>query len=147
MQLTHRDVKRILAMVDSAASVAELEFVHNGFHFRFIRDKAATARQAGIPTASPPSQIPIQSKQLRENKETLIRAPAVGRFYPSPPSGQGALIGAGTRVEANQTIAVIRAAMRATAVQAPADGIVKRIFANDGEFVEFDQPVFLIAVT
>ena len=146
MQLTHRDVKKILQIVDGAASAGEFNFVHNGLHFRFTRDKAATARQAAILTASPPSSPPIQSKQLRDEKETLIRAPAVGRFYRSPASGKNALVDARTRVEANQTIAVIKAAMRTTAVEPRANGIVKRIFSNDGEFVEFDQPLFLIAV-
>jgi acetyl-CoA carboxylase biotin carboxyl carrier protein len=147
MQLTHRDVKRILELVDGAASIGEIEFVHNGLHFRFSRDTAPAQRQTPAPPASPQDTRAIQSKQLGNAKEILVRAPAAGRFYRSPASDQSALVDASTHVEANQTIAVIKAAMRTTAVQARDDGAVKRTFANDGEFVEFDQPLFIVAVT
>jgi acetyl-CoA carboxylase biotin carboxyl carrier protein len=91
--------------------------------------------------------VAVQTKQLRAHKEVLVRAPAAGRFYRSPASDQGALVNDSTRVETNLTIAVIKTAMHATAVQPRVDGVVKRTFANDGEFVEFDQPLFIVAVT
>lgn len=56
-------------------------------------------------------------------------------------------VGVGTRVQAEQTVAVIQTATRIAAVQAGSDGILTHIFPKDGEFVEFDQSLFTIAVT
>jgi acetyl-CoA carboxylase biotin carboxyl carrier protein len=156
MQLTHRDVKKILQIVDGATTTREIEFVYNGFHFRFIRDTAPTMAQqpAQIPTSAPPLTSPsslqlhkpVQSEQLRSQQKTAIRAPVTGVFFRNPDSGRAGLIETGTRVQADQTVAVIKTAKRVAAIQAEADGIVEHIFPNDGDFVEFDQLLLTIAV-
>jgi biotin carboxyl carrier protein len=148
MQLTHRDVEKILQIVDGATSTREIEFVYNGFHFRFTRDTLPmTARQpAPIPTSASPfpsssglqHHKPAQSEELRGQQKTAICAPVIGAFFRSPDSG--------TRVQADQTVAVIKTAKRAVAIEAGVDGIVEHIFPNDGDFVEFDQLLLTIAV-
>lgn len=151
MQLTHRDVKKILEIVDAASCVGEIEFVHNGLHFRCSRDPAATRQQTTI-GASPAanrrtSKTDIEKNQRqRDNPETVIHAPLVGRFYRSPAAGQSLPIEAGGPVQAGQTIAAIKTANRITAIQAPGHCIVTHIFPSDGEFVEFDQALFVIRV-
>jgi len=150
MQLTHYDIKKILQIIDSA-TLHEIEFVHNGLHFRFINDTGSTtARQpAADPIASPasPQCSETQSEQARDARKTLIRAFAVGTLYRAPRNGHGASVETGTRVKADQTIAVIKTALSIVPVEAQVDGIVEHIFPDDGDFVEFDQPLFAIAVT
>ncbi len=151
MQLTHRDVKKILEIVDGAARVSEIEFVHNGLHFRCSRDPASTRQQTTIP-ARPPTRAQVSDRdkktgRKRDNREAVIRAPLVGTFHRSPASAQSVSVEAGTRVQASQTIAAIKTANRISPIQTPDHGIVKHIFADDGEFVEFDQPLFVIRVT
>jgi biotin carboxyl carrier protein len=156
MQLTHRDVEKILQIVDGATSTREIEFVYNGFHFRFTRDTLPmTAREpAPIPTSASPFPSssglqlhkPAQSEELRGQQKTAICAPVIGAFFRSPDSGRARLIETGTRVQADQTVAVIKTAKRAVAIEAGVDGIVEHIFPNDGDFVEFDQLLLTIAV-
>lgn len=147
MQLSHRDIKKILQVVDGAASASEIDFVHNGLHFRFTRDKSAMAHQPAVSIASASNSPGFKSNRFGDEKESLVSAPVLGKFYRYPGTNQDLAIDAGMAVCANQTIAVIKTEMGTTAVRARTDGIVKRIFANDGELVEFDQPLFLIAVT
>lgn len=150
MPLTHRDVKKILELVDDATSMQEIELVHNGLHFRFVRDAALmTAQQrAVIPALSPSTPRPSARQRFKHDRqENLIRAPMLGTFYRSPASEQGMFVDVGTRVQADQTVAVIKTATRIAAVEAGSDGILTHIFPNDGEFVEFDQSLFTIAET
>jgi acetyl-CoA carboxylase biotin carboxyl carrier protein len=156
MQLTHRDVEKIIQIVDEATTTREIEFVYNGFHFRFIRYTAPTTAQQPVQILTsaspllPPSGLqlhkPVQSERLRSQRKTAMRAPVIGAFFRSPDSDRARLIEIGTRVQADQTVAVIKTAKRVAAIQAGADGIVEHIFPNDGDFVEFDQLLLTIAV-
>jgi acetyl-CoA carboxylase biotin carboxyl carrier protein len=152
MQLTNRDVKKILEIVDGAPRVGEIEFVHNGLHFRCSRGPASTPQQTTISARPPPSaqtsELDIKKNERQRDKpEAVIHAPLVGTFHSSAASAQGSPVEAGVRVQAGQTIAAIKTANRVTAIQTPADGTVKHIFPSEGDFVEFDQPLFVIRVT
>jgi acetyl-CoA carboxylase biotin carboxyl carrier protein len=127
----------------------EIELVHNGLHFRFIRDAALmTAQRWTVIPALPSSPRPSARQRFKHDRqENLIRAPMLGTFSRSPASEQSMFMGVGTRVQAEQTVAVIQTATRIAAVQAGSDGILTHIFPKDGEFVEFDQSLFTIAVT
>jgi biotin carboxyl carrier protein len=151
MQLTNRDIKKILEIVDGAPRIGEIEFVHNGLHFRCSRGPASTPQQttiSALPPSAQTSDLGIKKNEWqREKPEAVIHAPLVGTFHSSAASAPGWTVEAGVRVQAGQTIAAIKTANRVTAIQAPADGTVKHIFPSEGDFVEFDQPLFVIRVT
>jgi acetyl-CoA carboxylase biotin carboxyl carrier protein len=142
-ELTHGDVSKILEIVDGAPHLNEIEFVHDGFHFHFQRGTPVpSASQAPTAAQSPPLAGPKQRPDL---KEATLRAPLPGTFYRSPTPGEAPFIELGQRVQADDTICVIKTAARRAAIKAGSDGVVKHIFAQNGELVEFDQLLIVLA--
>jgi biotin carboxyl carrier protein len=142
-ELTHSDVSKILEIVDGAPHLNEIEFVHDGFHFHFQR--GTPARSASRAPTAPPSPLLAGTKQASDLKDATVRAPQPGTFCCSSMSDEVPSIKLGQRVRADDTICVIKTAAHRTAIKAGVDGVVKHIFAQSGEFMEFDQLLIVLA--
>jgi acetyl-CoA carboxylase biotin carboxyl carrier protein len=142
-ELTHSDVSKILEIVDGAPHRNEIEFVHDGFHFHFQRGTPTPlASRASAPAPPPPGP---GTKQTLDSKEVTLRAPLPGTFCRSPTPSEAPFVEPGQRVQADDTICVIKTTAHRTVVKAGVDGVVKHIFAQDGELVEFDQLLIVLA--
>lgn len=93
---------------------------------------------ATYPAGTAPQPAPAPSPGV------TVRAMLVGVFYRSPEPGAEAFVEVGTRVEADQQIAIVEAMKMINPVTADRAGIVTEILANSGEVVEFDQPLFTL---
>jgi biotin carboxyl carrier protein len=142
-ELTHSQVTKILEIVDGAPHLNEIEFVHDGFHFHFQR--GTPTRLASRATTAAPSPPLPGTKQALDFKEVTLRAPLPGTFCRSPLPGGAPFVEHGQRVRADDTICIIKTMAHRTAVKAGGDGVVKQIFAQDGELVEFDQLLVALA--
>jgi biotin carboxyl carrier protein len=142
-ELTHSQVTKILEIVDGAPHLNEIEFVHDGFHFHFQR--GTPTRLASRATTAAPSPPLSGTKQALDFKEVTLRAPLPGTFCRSPLPGGAPFVEHGQRVRADDTICIIKTMSHRTAVKAGGDGVVKQIFAQDGELVEFDQLLVALA--
>ena len=80
-----------------------------------------------------------------ENSEgTIIKAPLVGTFYLSPKPGEPPFIEKGKQVDIGNTLCIIEAMKIFNDIESEYKCIIKEILVNDGEPVEYDQPLFLI---
>jgi len=154
MQLTHRDVKKILEIIDAATQLDDIEFVHNGLHFHFQRSvTVATTQHEAVGRAAPVSSrppttarfLPAAQNKQRDERETAIRATMVGTFYRSPTTDEAPFVESGRRVRADDIVAQIKAGTRFIPIKAGVDGVVNHIFPSNGDFVEFDQLLLIIA--
>lgn len=75
---------------------------------------------------------------------TEIKALLIGVFYHSPAPGEPPFVEVGTRVEAGQQIAIVEAMKMMNPVVAGRAGVISAILVEDGDVVEFDQPLFVI---
>jgi biotin carboxyl carrier protein len=142
-ELTHSDVSKILEIVDGAPHLNEIEFVHDGFHFHFRRDAPNPVAPETPAAASPP--LPAGPKQAPDLKEATMRAPLPGTFCRSRAPGEASFVALGQYVHAHDTICVIQTAAQRTAIKAGVDGVVKHIFPQNGQLVEFDQLLIVLA--
>lgn len=78
--------------------------------------------------------------------ETLVRSPMVGTFYVSPSPDEEPFVKIGQEVLTGQTLAIVEAMKMMNEITAPAPGIVTEVLAANGTQVEYDQPLFRIAV-
>jgi acetyl-CoA carboxylase biotin carboxyl carrier protein len=143
-ELTHGDVSKILEIVDGAPHLNEIDFVHDGFHFHFQRGAPAPSASPA-PTAAP--LPPAGTKQASDPKDATVRAPLPGTFCRSPKADEAPFVELGQRVQADDTICIIKTAAHRTAIKAGVEGVVKHIFAQNGELVEFDQLLIVLATT
>ena len=74
----------------------------------------------------------------------IVKSPMVGTFYRSPSPGSPAFIEVGQTVSDGQTLCIIEAMKLLNEIESDAAGVVKKILVENGQPVEYGQPLFLI---
>ena len=97
---------------------------------------APAAAPAAIPAAEPASNLPAGH---------VVKAPMVGTFYASASPGAAAFVKMGQQVKAGETLGIIEAMKMFNQIEADVSGTVQAILIENGQPVEFDQPMFVIA--
>ncbi len=72
----------------------------------------------------------------------LVKSPIVGTYYASPSPGTEAFVSVGTHVDAGQTLCIVEAMKLMNEIESEISGEVLRIFAENGQPVEYGQPLF-----
>ncbi|MFK8017921.1 MAG: acetyl-CoA carboxylase biotin carboxyl carrier protein [Gammaproteobacteria bacterium] len=100
------------------------------------------AAPAPAPAAAPaPSDAPASPPAITGH---TVKAPMVGTFFTAPTPGARAFAEVGSDVTEGQTLCIIEAMKMMNQIEADKSGRVTRILVDNGEPVEFDQPLFVI---
>lgn len=160
-----REILKIVAESD----VAEVEVVEDDFKV-VVRKNAATMfvqapaypMMPPMPMMAPQAQGSYQQQQQQtppaasyqepapappaaaEETGTVIRAPIVGTFYRRPSPDEEAFIAVGDKVAIGQTLCIIEAMKLMNEIESELSGTIVRILVEDGQPVEFDQPLFIV---
>ena len=94
---------------------------------------------AGASTGGPAAPAPDETAGLLP-----IKAEMVGTFYASPKPGEKAFVTVGSEVDADTEVCLIEAMKNYFAVKAGVSGTIARVLVQDGQTVQFDQPLFLV---
>ncbi len=86
----------------------------------------------------------IEEKKLEEKKEFVITSPMVGRFLLSPSKDHPPFIVENAKVKQGQKVAIIETMRIFRDVISPKNGVVKKILVEDGQFVEYNQPLVVL---
>jgi len=100
------------------------------------------ARPPAAPVAGAPAEPPAASG-LPEGH--VVKAPMVGAFYASPSPDAPAFVKVGQAVKAGDTLGIIEAMKMFNQIEADVGGTVVAILVENGQPVEFDEPMFVIA--
>jgi len=93
--------------------------------------------------ASASASSPSTEADLRGGEDLfLVKSPIVGTFYGSPSPGAEPFVKVGSYVEAGQTLCIVEAMKLMNEIESEATGEVLRIFAENGQPVEYGQPLF-----
>lgn len=101
-----------------------------------VTDRADTTTRADAPAKGEP--------EAAEAGLVPIRAPMVGRFYVAPEPGAPSFVSEGSRVDEETTVGLIEVMKVFSAVKAGVKGVIARVCVEDGQFVEYGQPLFLV---
>lgn len=74
----------------------------------------------------------------------VMKSPMVGSFYRSSSPGAAPLVEVGMAVKKGDTLCIIEAMKLMNEIEADADGVIKAVLVENGQAVEFDQPLFII---
>ncbi|NUO74272.1 MAG: acetyl-CoA carboxylase biotin carboxyl carrier protein, partial [Frateuria sp.] len=106
--------------------------------------QAAPIAPAPAPAAAPvAAEAAPAANALPEGH--VVKAPMVGTFYASATPGAAAFVKVGQQVKAGETLGIIEAMKMFNQIEADVAGTVKAILVENGQPVEFDQPMFVIA--
>ena len=92
------------------------------------------------PSSPQPSTTPTDSKPSGHQ----VKSPMVGTFYASPAPDSPSFVSKGKKVTAGDILCIIEAMKMMNQIEADKSGIISEIFVEDGQPVEFDQPLFSI---
>ena len=145
-----RKVKKLIELLESS-DIAEIEIKEGEEAVRISRTSKAVpvtyaapapapvAAPVATPTASAPEES--GSKKLSGN---VIKSPMVGTFYRSPSPSSPAFVEVGQHVKVGDVICIVEAMKMMNQIEADHSGVVEAILVEDGEPVEFDQPLVTI---
>jgi acetyl-CoA carboxylase biotin carboxyl carrier protein len=97
---------------------------------------AAGGPGAGVPAAAPPPAA--------EPKGHSLKSPMVGTFYRAPSPGAPSFVEVGQSVTKGQTLCIIEAMKLLNEIESDVSGTIKAILVENGQPVEYGQPLFLI---
>lgn len=151
-----RKLRSLIELVESSG-IAELEITEGEEAVRISRyGNAAVAAPAPAPQTSylptpPPTPTPAAPPESAEAKNSpeieghVIRSPMVGTFYAAPSPDAQPFVKVGDKVQNNQTLCIIEAMKMLNQIHSDAAGEVVDILVENGQPVEFDQPLFVLA--
>ncbi len=103
----------------------------------------AAPPQASAP-ADPVTDTSADTQQDQASRGHAIKSPMVGTFYRSPSPGASAFVEIGQSIKAGDTVCIVEAMKMMNQIEADKSGVVEAILVEDGEPVEFDQPLITI---
>ena len=109
-----------------------------------IVERAKTEIEAAVSLEAAVSQS--EEREPRGPHVATIASPMVGVFYHSEQPGRAALVEPGTHIDRGSLIGVIEALQVLTEVESDTAGVVQKVVAEDGQPVEFGQPLVEVLV-
>ncbi|MFL2492521.1 MAG: acetyl-CoA carboxylase biotin carboxyl carrier protein [Luminiphilus sp.] len=149
-----RKVKKLIELLE-ASSVDEIEIKEGEESVRISRNKAASIAMAA-PVAAPampaplapapaaPVPVPATPEAAAPSTANAVTSPMVGTFYRSPSPDAPAFVEVGQSVRAGDVLCIVEAMKMMNQIEADRAGTVTAIHAENGEPVEFDQPLITV---
>lgn len=142
------DKKELLSLLDGVlkrlggTDITVLEITHGNAVIRVERGgpaAAAPAVVAHVPIAAPAA---IVSAEPAASEGMIIKSPIVGTFYSAPSPDAPAFAAVGKKVKKGDTLCIIEAMKMMNELEAERDGVIARVLAQNGQLVEYGQPLF-----
>ena len=140
-----RKVKKLIELLEES-DVAEIEIHEGEESVRISRGSTAVVAPMAAPMAAPaPAAAPVAAPAAEpEIQGHAVRSPMVGTFYSAPSPEASAFVKEGDTVSAGQTLCIIEAMKILNQIESDKAGKVTKILVENGQPVEFDQPLFVI---
>ena len=149
-----RKVKKLIELLEES-DVAEIEIHEGEESVRISRSSsaaapavfAAPAAVAAAPAAAPAAPPPASADSSKEPEEPaghLIRSPMVGTFYRAPSPEAKVFVEEGQAVTKGDTLCIIEAMKILNQIETDASGKVIEVLVENGQPVEYNQPLFII---
>ena len=148
-----RKIKKLIELLEES-QLNEIEIHEGEESVRLIRHSASPTLPPtySVPTALPAEPQPAQSGQPEPQPDgeqglpdgEVVRSPMVGTFYSSPNPETPPFVKVGSKVSSGETLCLIEAMKMFNQIEAELSGEVVAVLVEDGQPVEFDEPLFVI---
>ena len=154
------DLRKLKTLIDLVAEsdISELEVTEGESKVRIVKGATASHSQvvmmpppAAAPVAPAPAAVaapaaaaPAEAPAAPSPSGHVVKSPMVGTFYRASAPGAAPFVEIGTAVKQGETICIIEAMKLLNEIEADASGVIKEILVENGQPVEFGQPLFII---
>lgn len=154
------DLRKLKTLIDlvSESGISELEVNEGEDRVRIVNTSslaptgqvvyaapAPTQTVQAAPVPSAPTAVATPAEQAPAETGFVARSPMVGTFYRAPNPESPNFVNVGDTVKVGQTLCIIEAMKLLNEIESEKDGVIKQILCENGQGVEFDQPLFIIA--
>ena len=147
------DLRKLKTLIDlvSESNVSELEITEAEGKVRIVKSGGKVVQQfapapapmaaaPAQPAAAPVAELPAPAEPVGH----VVKSPMVGTFYRASSPGAKAFVEVGSQVKEGETICIIEAMKILNEIEADKAGTVTRILGENGQAVEYGQPLFVI---
>jgi acetyl-CoA carboxylase biotin carboxyl carrier protein len=146
-----RKLKKLIDLVQESG-IAELEITEGEEKVKIVKGGVVSvsappvmAMPAAAPAGAPaPAAAPAGESRDASQEGHVVKAPMVGTFYRSPSPDAKVFVEVGQAVKEGDTICIIEAMKLMNEIEADASGVVKAILVENGQPVEYGQPLFIL---
>jgi len=150
-----RKVKKLIELLEES-NIDEIEIKEGEESVRISRNSAQAAAAAtayAAPPAAPPAPAPAPAPAVPVAEPApaapaasghVVNSPMVGTFYRSPSPSSPAFVEVGQTVKIGDVVCIVEAMKMMNQIEADKAGTIEAILVDNGEPVEFDQPLFSI---
>lgn len=147
-----RKIKKLIELVEESG-IAELEISEGEESVRISRNfsgQVSVAPQMIMPQAAAPVAAPVAAAPAAAPAADaapsghLMRSPMVGSFYRSSSPEAKPFVEVGQHVNVGDTLCIVEAMKMMNQIESDKAGVIKAILVENGQAVEFDEPLFII---
>ncbi|KAA0182023.1 acetyl-CoA carboxylase biotin carboxyl carrier protein [Cupriavidus cauae] len=151
------DLRKLKTLIDLVAEsgISELEVTEGEGKVRIVKAppqvvaqampmQAAPAIAAAPAPAAAPAAIPAEPAAPQLPAGHVVTSPMVGTFYRAPSPGAAPFVNVGDTVKEGQTVCIIEAMKLLNEIESDKAGVIKEILVENGQAVEYGQPLFVI---
>lgn len=147
-----RKLKKLIDLVEESG-IAEIEVTEGEDKVRVTRTYAAPAQTFAAPAqayatapapVSAPMGAPVEAAAPVVAAANALKSPMVGTFYRAASPTAAVFVEVGQTVKVGDTLCIIEAMKLMNEIEADRAGVVKQILVNDGQPVEYGEPLFII---
>lgn len=148
------DMKEIKELADFVDERGFTDFELENDHIRVRLSKAVNVTAAPVPVATPSAPVPpaqpssaapaedVGTEESGDDGLTKVTSPIVGTFYRSPGPDKPTYVKEGDTVSADTVVCIVEAMKLMNEIQAEVSGEIVKVYVENGEPVEFGQPLF-----
>ena len=147
------DLRKLKTLIDlvSESNVSELEITEAEGKVRIVKSGATVVHQyaGAAPAAAAPAAAPVAAAVAElpapvQPTGHTVKSPMVGTFYRASSPGAKAFVEVGSVVKEGETICIFEAMKILNEIEADKSGTISRILGENGQAVEYGQPLFVI---
>ncbi|WP_024607671.1 acetyl-CoA carboxylase biotin carboxyl carrier protein [Pseudoalteromonas sp. TAB23] len=146
-----RKIKKLIELVEESG-IAELEITEGEESVRINRNNMSAGpgypqfapQQYAPAPAAPVAPVAVEAAAPAEPTGHQVKSPMVGSFYSAASPEAPAYVEVGQQVKVGDTLCIIEAMKMMNQIESDKAGTVRAILAENGEPIEFDQPLFII---
>ncbi|MET4579205.1 acetyl-CoA carboxylase biotin carboxyl carrier protein [Ottowia thiooxydans] len=154
------DLRKLKTLIDlvSESNVSELEITEAEGKVRIVKGMPSQAQAVvygpapvqapeAVPTSAAPAAAPLKEAEASSDAPEagfVVKSPMVGTFYRSASPGAKPFVEVGSQVKEGDTVCIVEAMKILNEIEADKSGTIKKILGENGQAVEYGQPLFVI---
>ena len=138
------EIKDLIELLKDS-DITELQVEKEGSKLKIKREKFLASYEPST-IVSKPAAAPVEEKSetAEDQKLTTINSPIIGIFFSAQSPESPAFVSVGTRVTKGQVLCIVEAMKLMNEIESDVDGTISKILIENGQPVEYGEPLFLV---